>query len=123
MCDKIVNKARKTKDPDTLSWDEAMTHPQREKFLEAAQAEINALASKGAWKEDLKSNAATKIIPSQWVFRIKRTPDGEIKKFKGRVVPRGDLQDDNATSLTTTQSGCTCPEDTSAHKAGPTASS
>ena len=57
--------------------------------------QIDALIEKGTWYEDHKSNATTKIIPSQWVFRIKRTPDGVIKKFKARIVLRGDLQEDN----------------------------
>jgi len=88
-------KAKANTDPDTLTWDQAMASPFREEFLEAAQAEIDALVEKDTWYEDLKSSATNKIIPSQWVFRIKRTPDGTIKKFKGRIVLRGDLQEDD----------------------------
>ena len=91
----FAGKAKANSDPDTLSWDEAMASPYREDFLKAAQDEIEALVGKSTWYEDLKTNATTKIIPSQWVFRIKRTPDGAIKKFKARIVLRGDLQDDN----------------------------
>ena len=91
----FAGKAKANSDPDTLTWDQAMASPYREEFLEAAQAEINALVEKGTWYEDLKSSATNKIIPSQWVFRIKRTPDGTIKKFKGRIVLRGDLQEDD----------------------------
>jgi hypothetical protein len=32
------------------------------------------------------------IIPSTWAFKIKRTPEGEIKKFKARFCVRGDKQ-------------------------------
>ena len=90
-----VGKAKANKDPDTLSWDQAMASPYREEFLKAAQDEIDALTDKGTWYEDLKSSATNKIIPSQWVFRIKRTPDGTVKKLKGRIVLRGDLQEDD----------------------------
>ena len=90
----FVGKAAHT-DPDTFTWEQAMASPHKEDFLSAAQAEIDALVEKGTWYEDNKDNATTKIIPSQWVFRIKRTPDGVIKKFKGRICLRGDLQEDD----------------------------
>lgn len=87
----FVNQAKKVKrDPDTYNWDEAMASPFKDKFLEAADVELRELGIKDTWVEDLIMNA-NKVIPSQWVFRIKRTPDGEIKKFKGRIVYRGDL--------------------------------
>ena len=63
-----VPKARKTADPDTLTWDEAMISPHKEEFFEAAQREMDELASKGTWYEDHKSNATTKIEPTKWVF-------------------------------------------------------
>ena len=85
--------ARKNKDPDTYDWDGAMASPYREEFLKSADVELESLTSKGTWVEDLISNATTKVVPSQWVFKIKRTPDGDVQKFKGRIVLRGDLQD------------------------------
>ena len=88
-----VSAAKKNRDPDTYNWDEAMASPYRTEFLIAADAELDALGLKGTWTEDLKSNATTRIVPSQWVFRIKRSPDGEIRKFKARLVLRGDLQE------------------------------
>jgi len=39
------------------------------------------------------SEATSKILPGTWAFRRKRTPDGEIKKWKGRYCVRGDLQE------------------------------
>ena len=89
----IAAKAKKNSDPDTYTWDGAMASEYKEEFLESARVEIAALAAEGTWHEDLRSNATNKIIPSQWVFRIKRSPDGEIRKFKGRIVLRGDLQE------------------------------
>ena len=67
-------------------------------FLAAADKEINTLVAKGTWKEDQNSNATTKILPSQWVFKIKCTPDGQIKTFKAHICLRGDLQEDNGQS-------------------------
>jgi hypothetical protein len=88
-----VNKAKANKDPDLFTWDEAMASEYKPQFLEAAHAEIESLMKEGTWFEDLRTNATKRIIPCQWVFRIKRSPDGEIRKFKARIVVRGDLQD------------------------------
>ena len=85
-------KAAKT-DPDTYNWQDAMNSPYKDQFLKAAQEEIDALERMETWYEDSKSNATTRVVPSQWVFKIKRTPDGEVKKFKARIVLRGDLQE------------------------------
>ena len=30
------------------------------------------------------------ILPSTWAFKLKRFPDGTVKKFKGRFCARGD---------------------------------
>ena len=89
--------ARASKDPDTLSWDEAMTDGHHTPaWLKAAASEIEALVKKETWQEVQQSEATTKILPGTWVFRRKRTPDGRIKKFKARFCVRGDLQENVA---------------------------
>ena len=85
--------AKQKRDPDTYNYDEAMASPYKTQFLKAADVELEELGTKGTWVEDLLKNAKSKVIPSQWVFRIKRSPDGEIRKFKARLVLRGDLQE------------------------------
>jgi hypothetical protein len=32
------------------------------------------------------------VLPSTWAFKIKRYPDGQVKKFKARFCARGDRQ-------------------------------
>ena len=69
----FINKVRNT-NPDTYNWDDAMSSIHKEKFLKAAQKEIDQLTTMGSWVEDHKSNAeTTRIVPTQWVFKIKRT--------------------------------------------------
>ncbi|CAJ1949055.1 unnamed protein product [Cylindrotheca closterium] len=81
-------------DPDILTWDEAMKHPEEaEQWRKAALKEIRALEHKRTWLEAPESNATVRVIPGTWVFRRKRLPDGTITKFKARWVLRGDLQD------------------------------
>ena len=82
-------------DPDLHTWDEAMASPYKKEFLEAAQIETDALVGKETWIEDLKANATTKLIPCQWAFKIKRDSVGNFKKAKGRIVVRGDLQEED----------------------------
>jgi hypothetical protein len=45
----------------------------------------------GAW-EVVKKTAEMNVIRSTWAFKIKRYPDGLIKKFKARFCARGDMQ-------------------------------
>lgn len=88
-------KARAVKDPDLLTFDEAMRSPHRDQWMDAAQGEVSGLESKNTWKEVSVQAAKAKIIPGTWVFRIKRSPSGEVKKFKARFCVRGDLEEDN----------------------------
>jgi len=82
-------------DPDTLSFDEAMSEDQQsvEKWKHAAKLEIESLEQNGTWEEVLQSSAGSRILPGTWVFRRKRTPDGEISKYKARYCVRGDLEE------------------------------
>jgi hypothetical protein len=73
-------------DPDTLTYDQAMAEPDehRQKWIKAMRIEIQELESRKTWDEVPVSDAKTKIIPGTWVFRHKRTPDGELRKYKAR---------------------------------------
>jgi len=95
-------KAKATKDPDTLTFDEAMrcSPTERLKWLEAMQIEIEALIKLGTWVEVPMSEAKGKIIPLTWTLRRKRAPDGSLKKYKGRICVRGDLEEKKPTSET-----------------------
>jgi hypothetical protein len=37
-------------------------------------------------------NPGKNVLPSTWAFKIKRYPDGRVKKFKARFCARGDRQ-------------------------------
>ena len=38
------------------------------------------------------TNPGKNVLPSTWAFKIKRYPDGRVKKFKARFCARGDCQ-------------------------------
>ena len=58
------------------------------------KAEIQALEKHGTWCEVDKTDAKSNVTPGLWVFRRKRTPDGQVKKHKARYTCRGDLQEE-----------------------------
>jgi Reverse transcriptase (RNA-dependent DNA polymerase) len=66
---------------------------ERQRWVDSAVEEIRKLESINCWEEVPTSEATTKILPGTWAFRRKRTPDGAVKKWKGRYCVRGDLQE------------------------------
>ncbi|KAI2492953.1 hypothetical protein MHU86_21592 [Fragilaria crotonensis] len=76
-------------DPDTLSFDQAMADIEHvTKWMEAAAKEVASLEKNGTWKEVSILEAKTKILPGTWVFRRKRSPDGEVTKYKALLCSR-----------------------------------
>ena len=77
---------------DNPNWREAMVNGEfKEEFWQAAVDEIETLVGMDAWEVvDRPENA--NVIASIWAFKIKRFPDGLIKKFKARFCARGDQQ-------------------------------
>ena len=62
-------------DPDTLSYDEAMADVDRELWIAAAKKQIVSLEDHGTWTKVEVAEATSRILPCQWIFRHKRTPD------------------------------------------------
>ena len=79
-------------DPDTYTFDAAMRSEFKEEFIKAASVEVKELEGHHTWTEVKMQDVKGPVIPSTWVFKIKRRPDGTIKKFKARLCLRGDLQ-------------------------------
>jgi hypothetical protein len=87
-----VYKASNT-DPDTLSYEEVMKDVDKSKWIAATEKEIKSLEDQNTWTEVDISEATSRVLPSQWVFKRKRTLDGNIKSYKGWTVARGDLEE------------------------------
>ena len=79
-------------DPDLPTFNQAMTGPDRELYEEAMAAEIKELEDHGTWKYVKRSSVpqGSKVLPSTWVLRTKRYPDGRLRKHKARFCVRGD---------------------------------
>jgi hypothetical protein len=82
------------KDPDLPTYREAMSGPDSEFYEEAMQIEIAELEDHGTWilvpRTSVPQNQ--KVLPSTWVLRAKRYPDGRLRKYKARFCVRGDRQ-------------------------------
>ncbi len=81
-------------DPDTPTWREAMNGPHREEFIVAMGNEIEELERHDTWTITKWSDVpeGANVLPSTWVFRIKRYPDGRFRKTKASFCVRGDRQ-------------------------------
>jgi len=84
-----INSAQKT-DPDTLTFYQAMKD--KDKCIKAAETEIKELEDHNVWEAVPADEVKAKAIPVTWVFRRKRNPAGDIKRWKARdICLRGDL--------------------------------
>ena len=87
-------KASTSHDPDSPRLHEAMRGEHHEDFLVAMGKEIEELESHGTWTVVKKTSLprGANLLPSTWVFKIKRYPDGRLRKHKARFCCQGDKQ-------------------------------
>ncbi|KAG8929142.1 hypothetical protein FRC01_004803, partial [Tulasnella sp. 417] len=76
---------------DPWSYREALSSPDAKQWKDAIQVEYNSLVKMGTF-EVVDLPPGRKAIPSTYVFKEKKGPNGETVKFKARIVARGDLQ-------------------------------
>jgi hypothetical protein len=87
-------KASSTVDPDTPRLHEAMRGDHRDDFLAAMGEEIAALEAHRTWNIVRRDSmpAGSNLLPGTWALKIKRYPDGHMRKHKARYCVRGDKQ-------------------------------
>lgn len=74
--------------PEPSSYREVLRSPEKEKWFEAMNSEINSLKENQTWElTNLPKNR--KALQCKWVFKIKRNPDGTVDKYKARLVAVG----------------------------------
>ena len=86
----LAAKSAASKD-DNPTWWQAMNGPYSDQYFEAAKVEVMTLESKDSWIVVDRTDDMN-VLPSTWAFKLKRFPDGSVKKFKGRFCARGDKQ-------------------------------
>ena len=83
--------AKMSSEQDNPRFDQAMNGPNSKGFWEASAKEVATLQNIGTW-EQVKRKPEMNVIQSTWAFRIKRFPDGLIRKLKSRLCVQGDQQ-------------------------------
>lgn len=73
--------------PDIIpkSYDEALKH---KRWNEAIKNTLDSLAANYTWKIVDKPKSAN-LVSTKWIFKIKRLQNGEVDKYKARLVARG----------------------------------
>ena len=73
------------------TFDEALAGSHAAEWKQAADLEYESLMSNNTW-ELVELPADRKPIGCKWVFKVKYTSDGEVERFKGRLVAKGYAQ-------------------------------
>ena len=76
---------------DNPRFNEAMAGPNAEGFINASVLEVSTLQHMDAWTQ-IERTPDMNVLPSTWAFKIKRFPDGLVRKLKARFCVRGDRQ-------------------------------
>ena len=82
---------------DNITFKEASLNP---KWRDAMQDEINSIHNNHTWSL-MPLPLGKKAITSRWVFKIKEGPNGELSRYKARLVARGFEQTDGVDFLET----------------------
>ncbi|SGY12204.1 BQ5605_C011g06425 [Microbotryum silenes-dioicae] len=77
---------------DTPSVQAALAGPFRDYWLAAMSVEEGALAAKNTFSKPVRPPPGAIVIGSMWVLLVKRNAEGQIVKYKARLVARGDMQ-------------------------------
>jgi hypothetical protein len=84
-----------TSDPDTIYYHEILNQPDKQKFIEAMEREIDDHNEKEHWRLVHRSalSTGTRILPSVWAMRRKRDlSTEEVTKWKARLNVDGSKQ-------------------------------
>ena len=73
---------------DTPTFTEAMNEPDSSGFLKAMELEMTTLINMDTFSVILRTSKLM-VISSVWAFKVKRFPDGSVKKLKARLCARG----------------------------------
>ena len=77
----------RVKEPRSVK--EALNLPERQNWIDAMKAELDALVENGTWEVVDEPKKGTNIVDSKWVLKIKFDADGDVKRLKARLVARG----------------------------------
>ncbi|KAG7349585.1 reverse transcriptase RNA-dependent DNA polymerase [Nitzschia inconspicua] len=81
----------KASQADNPTYEEAMNGPHRDGFFDAMKTELKTLTDMACW-EVVERLPSMNVLPSTWAFKLKRYPDGSVRKYKARFCAGGHRQ-------------------------------
>jgi hypothetical protein len=80
--------------PEPRTYQQAISGPEGEQWATAAQLEFEQLEAKGTWELCERSSVpeGERVLGAAWTFARKLNAQGEVARYKGRFVVRGDQQ-------------------------------
>jgi hypothetical protein len=72
-------------------YEEAVSGPQKKQWETAINDELRSLAVNNVW-ELAEAPKGKNIVSCKWVFKLKKLPNGQIDRYKARLVARGFTQ-------------------------------
>lgn len=73
---------------EPTTYEQALNSPQSNEWQEAMDDEIRSLEDRGTW-EIVEKTDDYNCVGSKWVYKIKTDPEGNVVKFKARLVAQG----------------------------------
>ena len=73
------------------SYNEALDSPYSDKWKEAMESEHGSLLRNDTW-DLVERPEGVNVVGSRWVYKVKRNAEGEIDRFKARLVAQGYTQ-------------------------------
>ena len=80
-------------DNDPVSFDQAMSGENSDKWLIAMKEELKSMADNNVW-EMTELPKDSKRVGCKWVFKTKRDSKGNVERYKARLVAKGYTQKD-----------------------------
>ena len=74
------------------SYREAINGPEADQWRLAMQEEMDSLAKNGTWTMECNTGRQ-QVVDNRWVFKRKLDADGNITRYKARLVARGFSQE------------------------------
>ena len=73
---------------DPLSYYDALSREDHDKWKEACNDELEMFKKMGVF-EEVQKPPDRKIVGSKWIFKMKLGPDGQIERYRARLVAQG----------------------------------
>ena len=88
---KVYNTEKVHMEGDPTSYEEATRSPDSSKWVEAMEDEMRSMSTNNVW--DLENiPKGVKTVGCKWVYKIKYDSNGNVEKYKARLVANGFTQ-------------------------------